>query len=132
MNHIIKNQISLGSTLNSELTLSIQTFRRHFACFGSSGSGKTVVCKVMIEELARRGIPIIAFDPQGDIASLALIEDENVRLLSKARAKIYEKDLEGALNNLVSITDSEIFFKKWINEVNYLIEFEKTLNELFK
>jgi hypothetical protein len=27
-----------------------------------------------MEELARQGIPIIAFDPQGDIASLALIE----------------------------------------------------------
>ena len=71
---------------------------------------------------------IIIIQPNFD----GVIEDENVRLLSKARAKIYEKDLEGALNNLVLITDSEIFFKKWINEVNYLIEFEKTLNELFK
>ncbi len=51
---------------------------RHFACFGSSGSGKTVACKAMIEEMARSGIPVIAFDPQGDIASLGIHEKESV------------------------------------------------------
>jgi len=62
----------LGNGPEGELGISIKTLQRHFACFGSSGSGKTVASKVMIEELAKAGIPIIAFDPQGDIASLAL------------------------------------------------------------
>lgn len=68
-------QIILGKGAQEPLGLSLKTLQRHFACFGSSGSGKTVASKVLIEELARKGIPIIAFDPQGDIASLALLED---------------------------------------------------------
>ena len=74
MNKKINKLLSLGTTTDGDLTLTIKTLQRHFACFGSSGSGKTVASKVLMEELARQGIPIIAFDPQGDIASLALIE----------------------------------------------------------
>ena len=66
-------ELQLGHTPDRNLTLSIKTLQRHFACFGSSGSGKTVASKVLIEELSRNGIPVIAFDPQGDIASLALL-----------------------------------------------------------
>ena len=39
---------------------------------GSSGSGKTVFSKVMVEEMTRSGIPAICIDPQGDLCSLAL------------------------------------------------------------
>ena len=74
MNKKINKHLTLGTTTDGDLTLTIKTLQRHFACFGSSGSGKTVASKVVMEELARQGIPIIAFDPQGDIASLALIE----------------------------------------------------------
>jgi hypothetical protein len=42
------------------------------ACLGASGSGKTVFCKVVVEEAIRKGIPVIALDPQGDLASFAL------------------------------------------------------------
>jgi len=66
----------LGYREHNKLTLSAASLQRHFACFGSSGSGKTVVSKVLIEELARNGIPVIAFDPQGDIASLAQLGNE--------------------------------------------------------
>jgi hypothetical protein len=45
---------------------------RHALALGSSGSGKTVFCKVMVEEAVRAGVPVIALDPQGDLASLAL------------------------------------------------------------
>ena len=72
------DKIQLGSTPDGPLALKLETLQRHFACFGSSGSGKTVACKVLIEELAMRGIPIIAFDPQGDIASLALTEEADI------------------------------------------------------
>ena len=69
------NQLILGKTDSTEVILSIKTLQRHFACFGSSGSGKTVASKVLIEELARNGVPVIAFDPQGDIASIGLSGD---------------------------------------------------------
>jgi len=82
--------LQLGKTADGPLELSIKVLQRHFACFGSSGSGKTVACKVMIEELARNGIPIIAFDPQGDIASLAILEDEE---------KLKDKSLDPAIRH---------------------------------
>ena len=69
------NQLILGKTDTSEVILRPKTLQRHFACFGSSGSGKTVASKVLIEELARNGVPVIAFDPQGDIASIGLSGD---------------------------------------------------------
>ena len=82
--------LQLGKTAEGTLELSTKVLQRHFACFGSSGSGKTVACKVMIEELARNGIPIIAFDPQGDIASLAILEDEE---------KLKDKSLDPAIRS---------------------------------
>ncbi len=48
---------------------------RHAIVLGSTGSGKTVLCKCIVEEAVRNGVPVIAVDPQGDIASLALRED---------------------------------------------------------
>ena len=65
----------LGTGEDGAVGVSLKTLQRHFGCFGSSGSGKTVMSKVVVEELARHGIPVIAFDPQGDIASLACSAD---------------------------------------------------------
>ncbi len=42
---------------------------------GASGSGKTVLCKCVVEEAIRHGIPVVIVDPQGDISSLALKGD---------------------------------------------------------
>ena len=67
--------LQLGKSGDKLIEIRLKTLQRHFACFGSSGSGKTVAGKVMIEELARNGVPVIAFDPQGDIASLCLLEE---------------------------------------------------------
>ncbi len=52
--------------------LPAEALLRHALALGSSGSGKTVFCKVVVEEAVRAGIPVIALDPQGDLASLAL------------------------------------------------------------
>ena len=45
---------------------------RHAVILGSTGSGKTVLAKAMLEEAVCAGIPVIAVDSQGDLASLAL------------------------------------------------------------
>ena len=45
---------------------------RHAAMLGSTGSGKTVMAKAVIEEAALAGIPSLIIDPQGDLARLAL------------------------------------------------------------
>ncbi|MCD4657867.1 MAG: ATP-binding protein [Planctomycetes bacterium] len=63
---IVDDGISIGKNCKFPL----DAFLRHCAIIGSSGSGKTVTAKMLCEEFAMRGIPIIAIDPQGDIASL--------------------------------------------------------------
>ena len=52
--------------------------------------------KVLIEELAMRGIPVIAFDPQGDISSLAVLaDDSNANQLNDS--KNYKDNVEAYL-----------------------------------
>ncbi|MHA2084627.1 MAG: helicase HerA-like domain-containing protein [Candidatus Thorarchaeota archaeon] len=61
-----------GNTTDKKFEISVDLLRRHGGVFGSTGSGKTVLSKVILEESAMKGIPILAFDPQGDIASLMI------------------------------------------------------------
>jgi len=56
----------------SLVKLPVKAFHRHLMVLGASGSGKTVLCKCVMEEAVRNDIPLIIVDPQGDIASLAL------------------------------------------------------------
>ena len=56
----------------SPVELPAKAFHRHLMVLGASGSGKTVLCKCVMEEAVRNNIPLIIVDPQGDIASLAL------------------------------------------------------------
>jgi hypothetical protein len=44
----------------------------HAVCVGMTGSGKTGLCLSLLEEAAIDGVPVIAIDPKGDIANLAL------------------------------------------------------------
>jgi hypothetical protein len=44
----------------------------HAVCVGMTGSGKTGLCLSLLEEAAIDGIPVLAIDPKGDIANLAL------------------------------------------------------------
>ncbi len=60
----------------SAVGLPTEALLRHVLALGSRGSGKSVFCKVVVEEAVRAGIPVIAVDPQGDLVSLALFGDE--------------------------------------------------------
>ncbi len=62
----------LNIPIDANTALPANAFLRHCAIIGSSGSGKTVFAKMLCEEFAMRGVPVIAIDPQGDIASLIL------------------------------------------------------------
>ncbi|MHA2043178.1 MAG: helicase HerA-like domain-containing protein [Candidatus Thorarchaeota archaeon] len=77
-----KDKLWLGFKLDEEgkrteerFEISVDLLRRHGGIFGSTGSGKTVLSKAILEEAAMQGIPILAFDPQGDIASLMIPGD---------------------------------------------------------
>jgi DNA helicase HerA-like ATPase len=64
-----------GKRTEERFEISVDLLRRHGGVFGSTGSGKTVLSKCILEEAAMQGIPVVAFDPQGDIASLMLPGD---------------------------------------------------------
>ncbi|MGY5881882.1 MAG: helicase HerA-like domain-containing protein, partial [Candidatus Thorarchaeota archaeon] len=64
-----------GKRTDKRFEISVDLLRRHGGVFGSTGSGKTVLSKAVLEEAAMQGIPVLAFDPQGDIASLMLPGD---------------------------------------------------------
>ena len=51
---------------------------RHAAMLGSTGSGKTVMAKTVIEEATMAGIPSLIIDPQGDLARLILKGDSKI------------------------------------------------------
>ena len=56
----------------STVTIPPTVLARHAAMLGSTGSGKTVMAKTLIEEATLAGIPSLILDPQGDLARLAL------------------------------------------------------------
>ena len=74
---------------------------KHCIVFGATGSGKTVLCKNIIEAASIRGIPVLAIDPKGDIGCLAIRSlDFTFRPFSDIEAKLlgktpenYEKEL---------------------------------------
>lgn len=84
--------LELGSTRTTEglrpsepepLGLPAKALLRHMMALGSSGSGKTVLCKIVVEECVRAGIPALVLDPQGDLCSLALAADDPEALVER-------------------------------------------------
>ncbi len=77
--------------------LAQDVFLRHAVVLGASGSGKTVACKVICEEFALRGLPVIAVDPQGDIASLILpatAQDQRIHEIPSEQIERWQRDVE--------------------------------------
>lgn len=62
----------IGQHDHQPFAISLNSLTRHAAIIGSTGSGKTVLCKVLIEEALLKHIPVIAIDPKGDIGGLGI------------------------------------------------------------
>ena len=64
----------LGTRRDTGEPIDIQpmVLARHAAMLGSTGSGKTVMAKALIEEAALAKVPSLIIDPQGDLSLLAL------------------------------------------------------------
>jgi type IV secretory pathway VirB4 component len=52
-------------------TIDPSSLTKHTIVFGATGSGKTVLCKSIIEEASSRGTPVLAIDPKGDMDAWA-------------------------------------------------------------
>ena len=65
-------RFNIGQTIDgSKFELDRASFTKHAIILGATGSGKTVLSKVIVEEAALQGIPTFAIDPKGDIGNLA-------------------------------------------------------------
>ena len=72
------HDLYLGGVLSdgeaaSPYHLDTDRLRTHGVVVGMTGSGKTGLCLVLLEELARAGVPVIAIDPKGDLGNLGLL-----------------------------------------------------------
>jgi hypothetical protein len=85
--------IIIGSKDSKDIKYEINDLTKHAAVLGTTGSGKTVMCKVLIEEALLKGIPVIAIDPKGDISGLGIhSKDFDFRpFLSKSKAESVAK-----------------------------------------
>ncbi len=61
-----------GKTGPEAFRLDPSDLTTHGLIVGMTGSGKTALGIVLIEELLRRGIPVLAVDPKGDLGNLLL------------------------------------------------------------
>ncbi len=83
----------LGNIEEEKFEFPLEALKKHFIALGSSGSGKTVLCKVIMEEAARNKIPAIILDPQGDLASLAILgKDTEKQGITKDMQDSYTKN----------------------------------------
>ncbi len=62
-----------SETPHDAYRLEASKLRTHGVVVGMTGSGKTGLSLVLLEELVRAGVPIIAIDPKGDLGSLGLL-----------------------------------------------------------
>lgn len=68
--------LTLGTSLDAaSLTLDPKALTTHGFILGMTGSGKTGLCVVLVEELLRARIPVIAVDSKGDLATALLAGD---------------------------------------------------------
>lgn len=74
----LDDEFCLGTwdTDQSPVKISIEALTMHGIVAGAAGSGKTWTAKVLLEEAIRCGIPVIAVDPQGDLAQLHTLHSE--------------------------------------------------------
>ncbi|MDP2276273.1 MAG: DUF853 family protein [Archangium sp.] len=81
--------LTLGTSLDATaLTLETKALTTHGFILGMTGSGKTGLCVVLVEELLRAGVPVLAVDSKGDLATLLLSADPHDARLQKAMAQL--------------------------------------------
>ncbi|MHA1860660.1 MAG: ATP-binding protein, partial [Candidatus Asgardarchaeia archaeon] len=130
---------SKGKELDGEYLLPVLDLLTHCVILGRTGSGKTVLGKVIIEEAALKGIPSIVIDLKGDLSSIAIVldridpanfepwiegvDDKGRKMLAEEEARMYRENL-----SLFGIDEKKI--SKFLKKVNFIIFTPKSLKGL--
>ena len=72
-NLYLGRQVEPKGALAERLELDPADLLTHGLIVGMTGSGKTGLAIVLLEEVLRRGIPVLAIDPKGDLGNLLLL-----------------------------------------------------------
>ena len=73
--YLVKQVDPQSGVLGARLELDPADLLTHGLIVGMTGSGKTGLAIVILEELLRQGVPVLAIDPKGDLANLLLLFD---------------------------------------------------------
>jgi len=89
-------RLLIGTSEKEEpFTVDPSSLTKHCIVFGATGSGKTVLCKDIMEEASTGGIPVLAIDPKGDIGCLGIRSEKfDFRPYSDLEAKLLGKTSE--------------------------------------
>jgi hypothetical protein len=110
------DDLYLGTEIDGtgRVTLDMDHLTTHAVCVGMTGSGKTGLGIVVLEELARRGVPLLVIDLKGDMVDLLLnfpslagedfapwlppdaVEDGDRAQVASDQADFWRKGLEGS------------------------------------
>ncbi len=129
-----------------DFVLPMEAIARHLAVVGKTGVGKSYAVGVLIEELVKHGIPIIAFDVLGDVLNATVdLKGRNFRAGADFRVPFsviglseflgFVPNLTSEQSELVSLAYDVVFDKAFKSldqkgEVN--IPIEHLLNEIEK
>ena len=81
--------VGINQKDKKEVRFPLKALNKGLICLGSTGSGKTVFCKMLCEKALQNNIPVIAIDSQGDLASMAMdINNEDSNLVSEKKEAI--------------------------------------------
>ena len=86
-----KIQLHLGTVSKKPYYYPLSQLTKHFIALGASGSGKTVLSKILIEECALQKVPSIVVDVQGDLSALVLRGDEEEVIAHGLSKEQYDK-----------------------------------------
>ncbi len=95
----MSSALTLGKSLDgAALALDPKALTTHAFVLGMTGSGKTGLCVVMVEELLAAGVPVIAIDSKGDLGTLLLRFDP----MDTASLGAWTKDAGAAAQQLAT------------------------------
>lgn len=95
-----KDGAYIGKLLNTEIDVVLDPFKlvqNHVSIIAKSGSGKSYMCGVMIEELNHHDIPVVILDLHGEYRSLISPNIEETEYKKMARFDVAPRGLGDAL-----------------------------------